>query len=59
MESLNCRMEAKPAAKAMSAMAMSVVSMSTRADWARRLRAMASGPAPSSSVTMRFTCRVL
>ena len=59
MESLNCRIDANPEANAMSAIFMSVVSMSTRADWARRLRASASGPAPSSSVTMRLTCRVL
>ena len=56
--SLNCRMLAKPAAKATSAKVRSVVSMSTRAVCARRERASASGPAPYCWVTTRLSWRV-
>ena len=56
--SLNCRTLANPAAKAMSAKVRSVVSMSTRAVCARRDLASASGPAPYSWVTTRFSWRV-
>ncbi len=44
--SLNWRMLEKPAAKATSAMGSAVVSISTRAVWARWARARAIGPAP-------------
>ena len=56
---LNCRMLANPAANAISDSGSVVVSMSTRAVWARCARARASGPAPSSAVTMRLTWRSL
>ena len=56
--SLNWRTLANPAAKAMSAKVRSVVSISTRAVWARRDRARASGPAPYSWVTTRLSWRV-
>ncbi|MDQ0948486.1 hypothetical protein QFZ24_002409 [Streptomyces phaeochromogenes] len=52
-------MEEKPAAKAMSAIGSGVVSMSSRAVWARWARARASGPAPSSARSCRSICRVL
>ncbi|MGX1510138.1 hypothetical protein RKD44_001426 [Streptomyces collinus] len=52
-------MEEKPAAKAMSAMGSGVVSISSRAVWARWARASARGPAPSSARSWRSTCRVL
>ncbi len=58
MVSLNCRTLANPAANAMSAKDRSVVSISTRAVWARRDLARASGPAPYSWVTTRLSCRV-
>ena len=51
--SLNWRTLPNPAAKAMDVKSMSVVSMRMRAVWARWALAMASGPAPSSSVTSR------
>ena len=51
--SLNWRTLPNPAAKAISVKSRWVVSMSTRAVWARCARAMASGPAPSSSVISR------
>ena len=46
--SLNCRMLEKPAAKATSANGIGVVSTRIRAVCARRARASASGPAPTS-----------
>ena len=55
--SLNCRTLAKPAANATSAKVRSVVSISTRAVCARRARASASGPAPSSAVSSRVRWR--
>ena len=54
---LNCLMLANPAANAISDSGSVVVSVSTRAVCARCARAMASGPAPSSAVTSRRTCR--
>ena len=51
--SLNWRTLPNPAAKAMDVKSMSVVSMRMRAVWARWALAMASGPAPSSSVRSR------
>ena len=51
--SLNWRTLRNPAAKAMDVKSMPVVSMRMRAVWARWARAMASGPAPSSSVRSR------
>ena len=48
--SLNWRRLPKPDAAATAGRAMSVVSSRVRAVWARWARAMASGPAPSSSV---------
>ena len=57
--SLNWRTLPNPAAKAMDVKSMSVVSMRMRAVWARWARAMASGPAPSSSVRSRVRCRSL
>ena len=59
MVALNWRMLANPAANAMSDSGSVVVSISTRAVWARCARARASGPAPSSAVTSRLTCRSL
>ena len=56
--SLNWRTLRKPAAKATSAKVRSVVSISTRAVWARRDRARASGPAPYCWVTTRLSWRV-
>lgn len=55
--SLKVRTEENPAAKATSAMGRAVVSMSTRAVWARWARARASGPAPSSASSWRSICR--
>ncbi len=52
--SLNWRTLPKPAANAMSVNVIDVVSISSRAVWARCARAIASGPAPSSSVITRF-----
>ena len=49
--SLNWRTLPNPAANATSVNGSVVVSISTRAVWARWARAMASGPAPSSSVS--------
>ena len=57
--SLNWRTLPKPAAKAMSVMPRSVVSISVRAVCARWARASASGPAPSSSVRIRLRWRTL
>jgi hypothetical protein len=57
--SLKARMEEKPAAKAISAMGSGVVSMSSRAVWARWARASANGPAPRSASSCRSTWRVL
>ncbi|ARX87519.1 hypothetical protein SMD44_07000 [Streptomyces alboflavus] len=57
--SLNVRIEEKPAPKAICAMGRAVVSMSSRAVWARWARARASGPAPSSARSCRSTWRVL
>lgn len=57
--SLKVRIEAKPAAKAISAIGRGVVSMRILAVWARWARARASGPAPSSASSWRSTCRVL
>ena len=48
-----------PAAKATSAIGNGVVSMSTRAVWARWARAMAMGPAPTSADSSRSSCRTL
>ena len=53
--SLNCRTLPKPAANAISARPRSVVSIRIRAVCARCARASASGPAPSSAVSIR--CR--
>ena len=57
MVALNCLMLAKPAANAISDSGSVVVSVRTRAVWARCARAMARGPAPSSAVTSRRTWR--
>ncbi len=57
--SLNWRTLPNPAAKATDVKSMSVVSMRMRAVWARWARAMASGPAPSSSVRSRVRWRSL
>ena len=57
--SLNWRTLPKPAANATSVSDRSVVSISSRAVWARCARAMASGPAPSSSVISRLRWRSL
>ena len=57
--SLNCRRLPNPDAAATAGSAMSVVSSSVRAVWARWARAMASGPAPSSSVITRLRWRSL
>lgn len=57
--SLNVRIEANPAANAISAIGSAVVSISSRAVCARCARASASGPAPSSASSCRSTCRVL
>ena len=54
---LNCLMLVKPAANAISDSGSVVVSVSTRAVWARWARAMASGPAPSSAVISLRTWR--
>jgi hypothetical protein len=59
MVSLNCRTLAKPAANAISVTGMAVVWSSTLAAWARCARARATGPAPSSAVSCRCTCRAL
>ena len=54
---LNCLMDAKPAAKAMSPIGrFLVISMRTRAVRARCARASASGAAPTSAVSSRPTC---
>ncbi len=55
--SLNCRTLPNPAANAMSASPRSVVSTRIRAVCARCARASASGPAPSSVVSIRLRCR--
>jgi hypothetical protein len=55
--SLNWRMLEKPAAKATSAKVIVVVSIRTRPVCARRARASANGPAPSSVVRIRLRCR--
>jgi hypothetical protein len=47
--SLNVRMLANPAANAMSLIGSVLVSIRSRAVWARWARASASGPAPSSA----------
>ena len=52
--SLNWRMLRNPAAKAIAVNGIDDVSMSTRAVVARCALAMASGPAPSSSVITRL-----
>ena len=57
--SLNWRTLAKPAANATSVIGIVVVSISSRAVCARCARAMASGPAPSSSVISRLRWRSL
>ena len=57
--SLNCRMLAKPAAKATSANRRSVVSTSTRAVCARWARASAWAPAPTSATSSRCSWRSL
>lgn len=57
--SLNCRTLPNPAAKATSASLRSVVSASRRAVCARWARASASGPAPSSAIRDRSSCRRL
>ena len=57
--SLNCRMLANPAPKATCANGRSVVSMSTRAVWARWARARAMGPAPTSATSWRCRWRSL
>ena len=54
---LNWRMLANPAANATWAKGSGVVSMRTRAVCARRARAIASGPAPSSARTIRVRWR--
>ena len=56
MVALNCLMDVKPAAKAMSPIGSFVVSMSTRAVRARCALASASGAAPTSAVSSRPTC---
>ncbi|CAM5253495.1 hypothetical protein SNARM312S_04830 [Streptomyces narbonensis] len=56
--SLKVRMEEKPAAKAISPIGSGVVSMRTRAVWARWARARARGPAPSSARSWRSIWRV-
>ena len=58
-ESLNWRTLAKPAAKAKSVMGSSVVSISTRAAWARWARANDNGPAPTPATSRRSIWRVL
>ena len=57
--SLNWRMLAKPDANAMSAKRRSVVSMSTRAVWARCARASASGRRRARCTSRRCSCRSL
>ena len=57
MVSLNWRTLLKPAAKAMSATFMVVETSSVRAVWARPARASDSGPAPSSLLRIRLSCR--
>lgn len=57
--SLKVRTEAKPAAKATSAIGSAVVSMRIRAVWARWARARARGPAPSSARSWRSIWRAL
>ena len=57
--SLNWRMLEKPAAKATSPNGRSVVSISTRAVWARCARASASGLAPTSACSRRSSWRVV
>ena len=59
MVSLNCRTLANPDAKAASAIGMSVVSTRMRAVCARSVRARASGPAPTSAESNRFSWRSL
>ena len=57
--SLNARMLANPAARAICVIGSVLVSINTRAVWARSARARASGPAPSSARSCRSTCRTL
>ena len=57
--SLNWRTLAKPAAKATWASDSSVVSMSSRAVWARWARARARAPAPTSATSRRWSWRSL
>jgi hypothetical protein len=57
LQQLVPRMLEKPAAYATSVNGIAVVSISVRAVCARCARAIASGPAPSSSVTSRVRCR--
>ena len=57
MVSLNWRTLLKPAAKAMSATFMVVETSRVRAVWARLARASDSGPAPSSWLRIRLSCR--
>jgi hypothetical protein len=57
--SLNWRTLAKPDANAISVTGSVVVWSRTRAVWARCARASATGPAPSSAVSCRWTCRAL
>lgn len=57
--SLNWRTLANPEANAISVTGSPVVCNSTRAVCARWARARATGPAPSSAVSCRCTCRAL
>jgi hypothetical protein len=54
---LNCLIEENPAANAMSPMGSAVVSTRMRAVRARCALASASGPAPTSALSSRVTCR--
>ena len=54
---LNCLIDVKPAAKAMSPIGRDDVSTRTRAVRARCALASASGPAPTSAVSSRPTWR--
>jgi hypothetical protein len=53
MVSLNWRTLANPAANAISENASGVVSIKTRAVWARWARAIACAPAPSFEISWR------